>query len=475
MRALVYVRPWSVKYFEYVAPRVFGAGNYMFVGDHRGIGVDRWVDRFYAHYRALGSSRGSNSLSEAEIADVILRDRFLRCLPLDRARRLLLAMLAMVEEALNEAKPDLIFSIAIDCYLTDILERLGRQRGIPYYGIAAPFLDGYTLVTARGEINAFREPSTGEVQAVMNKLGARTYVPSYMKRYPVRTSVILKRWSREVIKVPYFLLKRLSSGDWWNYHYLSTYLLARQRSTPDKLFSGRYFAQDWEARLAGNTRPLAYLPLQLFPEMNAEYWCHNPDFLPYEAGTLRLIDAIRTSATVLVKEHPAMLGLRDSAFYKAVVARENVILLPPAVPQRELIRRTAFTLTMNSSAGIEAFFEGKPVVTTGEPYYATSRLHVNLHSLDDLGNVDEFIAGLARIAPPNERDVEAFVTSYLRTCVPCDANEIWFDAANAARVKLVDHAIEQMKVALPAWLAWSRAQPATQARSHSPDAAVASA
>ena len=178
--------------------------------------------------------------------------------------RLICAMQAAIERYLRRFRPDFVMSIAIDCYVTDLLERCARRRGIPFFGIAIPTVDTYMLVTRRGERNPLRRPTDAEIDAVIRTLRDRNFAPSYMTRFPGDTAAMLRRWRRELVKFPYFAVKRLVSRDPLNYHYWSSCQLASERARPSHLFSARYVDRTWEQRVGefGGKIKILYMPLR---------------------------------------------------------------------------------------------------------------------------------------------------------------------------------------------------------------------
>ena len=154
-----------------------------------------------------------------------------------------------------------------------------------------------------------------------------------------------------------------------------------------------------------------------------------------------------------------MVGYRDPNFYRALTARTNVVLAPTQMPQGRMIEIADAVVTMNGSAGIESFMRGKPVFVTGDPYYATGRLYHHVQSLDELrvaaGMLIEDMVGQQA---PSGDEVRNFVRRMLETCLPCDANEVRFDAADELRRRKVDHAVEVLRSHLPNWLNLARAE-----------------
>lgn len=455
MKVLVYVRPWSSAYFNYLATNLFGSSEVTFISDHKNCLGGHFARSFYKNY-FQNKNNNNHLLKNTDYADIIFRDRLLRSISREKAYRLINAMEISIMDEIKKQVPKMILSITVDCYVTDLLARIGFSKGVPFFGITTPFINNYTLITARGELNSFREVSSREVENVLKELERESYKASYMKKYPVKTSFMLKQWFKNLIKVPWFFLKMKLGSDPLNYHNWGSFLLAKQKSRIGNILVGSYTSKDWRKKYYEERKKglVFYLPLQLYPEMNAEYWSPYKDFMLYEEGILRLLMHLPKDVMVLVKEHPAMLGLRHSGFYKSLCAIKQVVLVPAHVSQRELINKVNCAITMNSTVGVEAILAGKPVLTVGKPYYSISRLHINVSKLEDLHNLPKFLKQKEVKSPLTREEMVAFFRKILSGCLPQAPDECFFDKSSVNDCAKADFAVEQLKTSIPKWLNW---------------------
>ncbi len=168
---------------------------------------------------------------------------------------------------------------------------------------------------------------------------------------------------RYYIKRIVFWLKGLVEQDTQNVHYIITpYIVERRRVSdfPDETD----FRSDWRERAqvgiqAG--KPAIYLPLGYFPESTIDYWVPDRRILAYETMTLQMARVLAGSFTVLVKEHPHMLGARPPSFYAALGAMDGVVNLPPLAYSEEAMELAAASILGAGSGGVEAALRGKPV------------------------------------------------------------------------------------------------------------------
>ncbi|MBX3456249.1 hypothetical protein [Ferrovibrio sp.] len=107
-------------------------------------------------------------------------------------------------------------------------------------------------------------------------------------------------------------------------------------------------------------RKVVYVPLQQEPE--ASTLSLSPNHTNQIATVAELSLALPADTILLVKEHIWQLGRRPVWFYEAIRRMPNAILLHPAVPGLEVVKRADLVATITSSAGFEAAAMGKQVV-----------------------------------------------------------------------------------------------------------------
>ncbi|MFL6713852.1 MAG: hypothetical protein ACJ8LN_13155 [Sulfurifustis sp.] len=111
-----------------------------------------------------------------------------------------------------------------------------------------------------------------------------------------------------------------------------------------------------------------YYPLQLTPEASINVPA------PYFVDQLRAIDLLLCNLPadhmLVVKEHPAMTGLRSTAFYKQLRQRAGLLLTDPAVPGREVMKRAALTVSVTGTACFEALLAGRPSLQLGRTFFS---------------------------------------------------------------------------------------------------------
>ena len=111
-----------------------------------------------------------------------------------------------------------------------------------------------------------------------------------------------------------------------------------------------------------------FLALQYTPESSIN------SLAPYWVDQLRVIDLLRLNMpqgfALLVKEHPAMAGVRETRFYRQLRRRAGLELVHPSVSSRALIERASLTVAVTGSIGLESFILGKPCLLFGQTFFS---------------------------------------------------------------------------------------------------------
>ncbi len=112
---------------------------------------------------------------------------------------------------------------------------------------------------------------------------------------------------------------------------------------------------------------LAYYPLHVQPEASIDVLgSHVSDQLGLVKSLRR---ALPFDTTLVVKEHPNFLGLKNIAFFRALQRIPGVKLLHHEVSNFDIYRRASIVFTVSGTSGLEAALLGIPAVTFSPMYY----------------------------------------------------------------------------------------------------------
>jgi len=111
-----------------------------------------------------------------------------------------------------------------------------------------------------------------------------------------------------------------------------------------------------------------YYPLQLTPEASINV----PT--PYFVDQLRAVDLLLANLPanylLVVKEHPAMAGIRPVEFYRQLRKRAGVLVAKPGIPSSEVMRRAALTVSVTGTACFESLLAGYPSLQLGRTFFS---------------------------------------------------------------------------------------------------------
>ncbi|MDP3883009.1 MAG: hypothetical protein Q8Q48_03050 [Candidatus Staskawiczbacteria bacterium] len=161
----------------------------------------------------------------------------------------------------------------------------------------------------------------------------------------------------------------------------------------------------------GNERYFLF-PLQFQPEASTSV------FAAYYNDQLSTIKNIAFSIPfpymLYVKEHPAAIGLRPTAYYKKLKELPNVVLISPSANTESLIRNSLGVIALTSTVGLEAILSGKRVYVLGNVFYSYHPLCRKLRNFEELKDkIQEDL--ISKSESDNLENINnRFITSYFK-------------------------------------------------------------
>jgi len=164
----------------------------------------------------------------------------------------------------------------------------------------------------------------------------------------------------------------------------------------------------------------AFYPLSFEPEMFLLLYA------PFATDQLYLIKQLARSLPLYyklyVKEHPSMVGYRTRKFYRELKKIPNVKLIHPKTISFDLMRRAKLVATVTGTAGWEALFFKKPVITFGYNFFnklSMVRYCQNTRELPYL--VKEQLENYRY----QETEFVNFIAALLYDTVPVNMDQLW--------------------------------------------------
>lgn len=413
MKILCHVGPWCVEQYRAIAVGVDKSAEIHMVSGFKKFDETGLVKKYY-HYVGFYKKQDFDiDQLYKENLDIILRCRLLRVLREKDAVVHVLAMRRAIQEILDAQKPDLIISETIDQFLIDILYIEAKNRSIPFFGLVITFVNGYYRFSAKGEFNVSRDVSNDEVYEVLEQLENKNYKPNFVKRPKISNLMSpYKQWAKNIARIPYFFVKRLLTGERYNYHYWASLITSLNNFSilPQTGFHHR----NWRGVLNNTERKRIFIPLQYYPEATIEYWCDALSVIDYEKVLFETVEKLANDFSVIIKEHPNVVGLRAKAFYKQLDSVENVVMCPAVENSNQIIDEVDAVLVWTGTVGFEAALRGKPVLSMCSPYYASGRFFKLLDHHFKNKDIEDFINEYSVI---NEMEKFDLVSNLLSGCV----------------------------------------------------------
>lgn len=331
---------------------------------------------FNSRYRSIGPDDIEDALNSGEgLATALMKDKDgYRWLEKEEQLRRGAVMHKTYREFLERVRPDYVlfpdvetvdgFVLINVCQRLDIpiLYHVGmRMLGCGFfsedpYEALPPYLGNYTkqdIEAARSEIRRFVERQS------------RGPGSNYQPVSVPKTALWRRALTSESLRMGNERLHVSEDGIFLRIKSNIRPLLQRLRRLRFELGHARYF----DASNSGPALPerFVFYALQYTPESSIN------GLEPYYFEQSRIIDALLLNLPqgyrLVVKEHPAMYGMRPGAFYRELRRRPGLVLVHPSVDTRGLIERAALTVTVTGTIGLECFLMGKPCVIFGRNFF----------------------------------------------------------------------------------------------------------
>lgn len=413
--ALIYAIHRTHDWWSHVGKNL-GFDHVTVLTDRRGEG-DCWItDDFYRAFKAHYAARNNASdlLNAAEVNDAIARCRVLRWRPRRKAAAQVLAMADAMHARLQVLQPDYVISFPIDNYNQDVLARLARKRGLPYFEVTASALPDMCMLMHRGRLITAGAPADPErVEEKIREIADPLFTPAYVQGQAAYTpGRFLKTLAYFRVRAAYFQLYAWMRRDPLNTHYVDAQPWLGHKARWSDVRVTTMVEPDWEARLdAFPAERRVLFGLQLFPEAAIDYWVDDLDLLRHEDMLVAIArDLTAAGYQIVVKDHPLQFGFRQTELLDRLKACENVVIVPYEVSGNALLARCGVNVTATGTLGLQAALLGNISVCC-EAYYVTEGDFVVLRDTASLDNLSALLA--ARAPPASLHDRQARIIANL--------------------------------------------------------------
>jgi hypothetical protein len=370
------------------------------VSDIRGDGDYDVVDDFYAAYARHheASAKASSLLDAAQITDIIARCRLLRWLPKRKAAAMALAMADAFEKVLDAEQPAVIVAFPMDRYVSDVLERVGARRGIPFYELTASAVPDMSMLLYRGQlITRAADPPAELVEKIVHEIADPLFTPAYVQGAKRFTPV---KWLRvfAYFRLRGWFFKGLSlvKRDPLGLHYLDAQAFLGHKPRLADVRVCKMVEEDWRAKAeAFLIEKRLFIGLQLFPEASIDYWIDDLDVIQHEDLLFDVARAFTGAGyVILVKDHPLQFGFRQVALLDRLKTLPNVVIVPYEVSGNEVLDACGVNFTCTGTLGLQAALTGKKSITTS-CYYTTAEDFILFNHRSEIANLPKRVEASA--------------------------------------------------------------------------------
>ena len=386
-----------------------------------------------------------------------------------RTIRFMYVMLKRLEAEIANFEPDFLF-VEQNSAPYRLAWRLAREKGIltGQFMQARVWPERVYLETGLGmdwhrSRTAYREmadnPMTGEeLTRVTNKL------QSIVKE---KTKPISTQWA--VFKSAPGLLKRLhpskllaGMNDWLGAR--SRTATINPRVLPGQMYSplAKYFR--YRHGLKAKHLLLKHqTPFEIIRKKKyAMYFLHVQPELSVEEAAFEYQDQVNTLRNILaslpadmslvVKEHPPMLGRRQIDVYGRLLHMPGIIFADALEDSHKLIANASVVVTLTGTAGLEAIYYGTPVIVLGSVFFDCFN---GVYKPENLQQLQKLLSDPDKLTGATTEDALRAIGSMLRGSVPgmmarddTRLQEIDSESAENMRSE-IKMAVDELKSPLP--------------------------
>ncbi len=188
-----------------------------------------------------------------------------------------------------------------------------------------------------------------------------------------------------------------------------------------QVLRGRDRLDRWLSDVEGVPGRLAFYPLHVEPEASTMVMAPT---LPNQLAIIEgLVRSLPVDMTLLVKEHPTMIGRRPQRSYQQIAKLPRCRLVDPGIPGVDLVRKAALTCTISSTAAWEAMLLGRPALVFGT--FPFTSLGEGVVQCSDFTALPGAVAKALSQPPVQERNLELYVAAILELGFDFPAKLLW--------------------------------------------------
>jgi len=317
------------------------------------------------------------------------------------------------EKALDESDPNFLFIKTIDNFQNTILFELAKAKKIKILALTGAKLANVSHVSL--DSDAIDE--TKHDDDIVSDLEIETFLKDHD---PYEKDEIKKKREFPTSKKRIYSLIKFNQTEqdenyYPNYGKKSKKFVLKNIQLTFSASQRKKFL-DKNAIKSIEDEHFVYFPLHVEPERSILITA------PFYSDQIEVITNIAKSLPIgyklYVKEHGSMelYFWRDQSFYKDIIKLQNVKLVHPSVNPKDILEKCDLVTTIAGTAGLEALFFEKPVITFSDIIY--SKLP-NVFRINDKNKIPETVRKALSLTP-NKEGIRKLVSLYKKECINID-------------------------------------------------------
>ena len=339
----------------------------------------------------------------------------------------------------DKFKPDLIIAPNFVALPHVMFNLFAQKQGVPMIAVTDSKVSGYCVFSQSYQDNkgAFYERvdalNNGQAES-SNKDKAKQYIKDFREQF--KKPVYTKNETQKTLiqKIRHELSPFYHSLRWYvnpPKNFIASTGISLDYRPPRILFRDHYcqkrygkFAANFNYHPFDKIKQYVYFPLQFQPEEAIDVAA------PYFSNQIETARQIAMSLpddyTLIVKEHPHMVGLRPPSYLEKVTRTPNVKLIDYRIPSEAVLRKADLVVSPNSTTIAEAAYYNKPVVQLGDLGTTLKLPNVVKHTnMTTLANKIKEVLKFNLNTAEYERRLENFVAAVYDTGFDFDYYKTW--------------------------------------------------
>jgi len=371
----------------------------------------------------------------------------------------------VLRDLFSEFKPDAVFTAAFVYEGHIMLNLFANKYNIPIVSITDTRIQGYYVFTndyldRKGPlIDRCNDLQSGKVSSD-NSEEAKKYIQDFRKKFKKPAYMVddggkinlrkkIKREINPYIQVLRWCAARLLKGP--SINEIKSVGASIDYRTPRIILRDHYaqkkyekFAKNFDYYPFDKINKFAFYPLQYTPEGSADLT--SPLFNNQIEMARQIAMSLPDDYTLVVKEHPAMVGLRSPSYLEKVFKTPNVKLVDYRISSEEILKKASLVISSYSTTLQEAAFYWKPAIILGD--VGTFLLLPNVFRHSDLTSLSKKIKELLRLdlkTSQYEKQLENYVAAALDVGFDINYRKIWYEKDVTFLKQLINKFTEEIK------------------------------